>query len=114
VRGLATGSAVGAIGAAMLDVDKTRGTTFNAVAPISGTALGALLSGLLVQYLPGPTHLVYYALLGVFALQALGVLLLRETVTTKRGAVRSLRPEIAVPSRLRGPVLTAVPVLFAV
>jgi ABC-type multidrug transport system permease subunit len=49
----------------MLDLNKTRGTIANAVAPITGTASGALGSGLLVQYLPQPTHLVYLVLLGV-------------------------------------------------
>ncbi|HEY4703833.1 MAG TPA: MFS transporter, partial [Streptosporangiaceae bacterium] len=79
VQGLSTGAAAGAIGAGMLDLNKTRGTIANAVAPITGTAAGALGSGLLVQYLPQPTHLVYLVLLGVFVLQAIGVLVMPET-----------------------------------
>jgi predicted MFS family arabinose efflux permease len=114
VQGLATGAALGAIGAAMLDVDPRRGTFANAVAPGMGTATGALVSALAVRYLPAPTHLVYLVLLAVFAVQTIGVAFLRETVTREPGALASLRPEIRLPRTVRGPVLAAAPVLFAV
>jgi MFS family permease len=114
VQGLATGAALGAIGAGLLDVDRERGTFANAVAPGMGTGSGVLLSALAVRYLPAPTHLIYLALMGVFVLQAAGVALLRETVSRKPGALASLRPEIRLPRTLRRPVLTAAPVLFAV
>ncbi|MFC6083443.1 MFS transporter [Sphaerisporangium aureirubrum] len=114
VQGLSTGAAMGAIGAGMLDVDRSRGTVTNAVAPGLGTATGALASALLVQYAPAPTHLVYLLLLGVFGVQAVGVLLMRETSTREAGALNSLVPRITLPRRLRGPVLIATPVLFAV
>ncbi|MEU2347784.1 MFS transporter [Modestobacter sp. NPDC049651] len=114
LQGLATGAAVGALGAAMLDVDRDRGTLANTVAPGIGTALGALSSGLLVQYLPAPTHLVYLVLAAVFLLQGLGLLLVPETVGRVRGALASLAPELGLPRALRGPVLIAAPVLVAV
>jgi MFS family permease len=114
VQGLSTGAAAGAIGAGMLDLNKTRGTIANAVAPITGTASGALGSGLLVQYLPQPTHLVYLVLLGVFVLQAIGVLLMPETSSPAPGALASLRPHFAVPGPVRKPLLFAVPALVAV
>jgi MFS family permease len=114
LQGLSTGMALGAIGAGMLDIDRERGTYANAVSPGIGTASGALVSALAIRYLPAPTHLIYLVLLGVFALQALGVALMRETVTPKPGALGSLVPELHLPRRLRGPILTAAPVLFAV
>lgn len=114
VQGIATGSAAGAVGAGMLDLDRARGTLANAVSPLLGTASGALLSGALVQYLPAPTHLVYLVLFGVFALQALGVARMRETSAREAGALASLRPAISVPRAARGPLLKAVPVLIAV
>ena len=114
VQGLATGAALGAIGAGLLDVDRERGTFANSVAPGMGTGTGVLLSALAVRYLPAPTHLIYLALVGVFVLQAAGVVLLRETVSRTPGALASLRPEIRLPRTLRGPVLVATPVLFAV
>ena len=114
VQGLATGAALGAIGAGLLDVDRERGTFANSVAPGMGTGSGVLLSALAVRYLPAPTHLIYLALVGVFVLQAAGVVLMRETVSRTPGALASLRPEIRLPRTLRGPVLVAIPVLFAV
>ena len=114
IQGLATGAALGAIGAGLLDVNRVRGTFANSVAPGIGSGSGVLLSALVVRYLPHPTHLIYLAIAGVIVLQAAGVALMRETVNPKPGAIASLRPEIRLPRTLRGPVLTAVPVLFAV
>jgi MFS family permease len=114
VQGLSTGAALGAIGAAMLDMDRELGTFANAVAPGMGSATGAILSALAVRFLPAPTHLIYLALIGVLVLQAIAIAAMRETVSRAPGALASLRPEITLPRTLRGPVLTAVPVLFAV
>ena len=114
VQGLATGAALGAIGAAMLDIDRERGALANAMAPGLGTGGGALLSALFVQFLPAPTHLVYLALIAVIAVQAAGVALLRETVTAGRVPASALVPEVRLPRAARGPVLAAAPVLFAV
>jgi predicted MFS family arabinose efflux permease len=114
VQGLSTGAALGAIGAAMLDMDRELGTFANAVAPGTGTAAGTILSALAVRFLPDPTHLIYIALAGVLALQATAIAAMRETASRAPGALASLRPEITLPRALRGPVLTAVPVLFAV
>jgi len=114
IQGLSTGAALGAIGAGMLDIDRAPSTLANAPSPGMGTATGALISALAVRFLPAPTHLIYFVLLGVFVLQALGVVLMRETVTPKPGALASIAPEIKLPRALRGPILTAVPVLFAV
>jgi predicted MFS family arabinose efflux permease len=114
VQGLSTGAALGAIGAAMLDMDRERGTFANAVAPGMGSATGAILSALAVRFLPDPTHLIYLALIGVLAVQGIAIAAMRETVSPAPGALASLRPEITLPRALRAPVLTAVPVLFAV
>ncbi|HEY1619402.1 MAG TPA: MFS transporter [Streptosporangiaceae bacterium] len=114
VQGLSTGAALGAIGAAMLDIDRRLGTFANAVSPGMGTASGAILSALAASFLPDPTHLIYLVLIGVLALQAAAVAAMRETVSRAPGALASLRPEITLPRALRAPVLTAVPVLFAV
>ena len=114
VQGLSTGAALGAIGAAMLDIDRKLGTFANAVSPGMGTASGAILSALAVRFLPDPTHLIYLALIGVLALQAAAITAMRETVTRAPGALASLRPDIILPRKLRAPVLIAAPVLFAV
>ncbi|MFG3555840.1 MFS transporter [Micromonospora sp. NPDC047557] len=114
VQGLATGAATGAIGAAMLDIDRARGTLANSIAPGLGTGSGALLSALLIRYLPAPTRLVFVVLIVILLVQAVGVALMPETVTPMAGARQSLRPEVRLPRSVRGPVLVVVPVLFAV
>ncbi|MEP7025208.1 MAG: MFS transporter [Actinomycetota bacterium] len=114
IQGLSTGAAVGAVGAGLLDLNKTKGTIANAVGPITGTATGALGSGLLVQYLPSPTRLVYLALFAIFIIQGLGVALMAETSAAKPGALASLRPQFSLPASVRGPVLRSIPALIAV
>ncbi|MFZ0667375.1 MAG: MFS transporter, partial [Acidimicrobiales bacterium] len=113
VQGLAAGSAIGAIGAGMLDIDQARGAVANATAPGLGTASGVLISSFAVQWLPAPTRLVYLALIGLLLVQALGVTVIPETSPRAPGARRSLIPKIAVPSQTRRPMLSAAPVLFA-
>jgi hypothetical protein len=114
IQGLATGAALGAIGAGMLDVDRERGALANALSPGLGTGSGALISALFVQFLPAPTHLIYVALIGVFAVQAIGVALLRETATPVAVTRGAFVPEVRLPRAVRGAVLAAAPVLFAV
>jgi MFS family permease len=114
VQGLATGAAAGAVGAGLLDLDKAKGAVANAVAPLSGTAIGSVVSGLLVQFLPAPTHLVYFVLFGIFLLQAAGVALMAETVTRRPGAFASLRPDVSLPPAVRRPMYAAAPVLLAI
>ena len=114
IQGLATGSALGAIGAGLVDIDRERGTLANALAPGLGTGSGAIASALLVQFLPAPTHLVYLVIIAVLAVQAAGVALLRETVTPTRPRLAVLVPEIRLPAAVRGRMLTATPVVFAV
>jgi hypothetical protein len=114
VQGLATGAAIGAVGAGMLDIDQERGAVANATAPGLGTASGALVTSFAVQWLPAPTHLVYLVLTGVFVAQAVGVVLLPETSPRAPGAWRSLVPQVALPVQTRRPLFAAAPVLFAV
>jgi MFS family permease len=114
VQGLATGAAAGAVGAGMLDLDKAKGTVLNAIAPMTGTATGAIASGLLVQFLPAPTHLIYLVLLGIFVLLGIGVVFMAETSSPKAGALKSLKPDFALPPAVRGPLALASSVLIAV
>ena len=114
LQGLATGVAVGAIGAGLVDLHPGRGPVANAAGAMSGTASGALGSALLVQFLPSPTRLVYLVLLGAFLIQAIGVVMIAESSARKPGALQSLRPTIAVPTRVRSTLAIAAPSLIAV
>jgi predicted MFS family arabinose efflux permease len=114
VQGLTTGAALSAVGAAMIDLNKSRGTVANAVAPPFGSAIGGIVAGFFVQFLPAPTHLVYAALAAVFVAQAVGLTFVKEPISRKAGAWSSLKPQLALPSAAREPLLLALPVLIAV
>jgi MFS family permease len=113
IQGLSTGAAVAALGAGLLDLDRHRGSVANAVTVPIGTALGGIIAGFVVSFLPAPTRLVYL-LLGVLLLgQALGVLWMKETVAPRPGALGSLRPRLIVSQATRAPLLRAVPAIVA-
>jgi MFS family permease len=114
VQGLAAGTAIGAIGAGMLDVDQVRGAVANATAPGLGTGSGVLISSFAVQWLPAPARLVYIVIVGVLVVQAFGVSFLPETSPRAPGAWRSMIPQIELPPQTRRPMMAAAPVLFAV
>lgn len=114
IQGLSTGAAIAAIGAGLLDIDRERGTIANAIAPMLGTGLGAISAGLMVSYLPAPTHAVYLVLGTIFVLQMIGIVLMPETAALRPGALASLKPQIAFGAKVRLPLLFATPVLIAV
>jgi MFS family permease len=113
VQGLATGAAAAAVGAALIDFDKEKGAIANAVSPMVGSATGGLLSGLLVQYLPLPTVLVYVVIAVVLVGLAAALWFIPETSSARPGALASLRPHFRLPTEARRPLLIAVPALVA-
>jgi MFS family permease len=117
VQGLATGAAIGALGAYLLDLqpgDGSRlGSLVNTAAPTFGLGLGAMVTGLLVQYAPHPTRLIFALLGALFVALALATAALPETVQRMPGAVAGLRPQIAVPSRAKHAFAGAVPTMVA-
>jgi MFS family permease len=114
LQGLSAGAALAAVGAAMIDLNKAKGTTANAVAPPFGSALGGIVGGFFVQFLPAPTELVYAALAAVFVLQIVGLVLMKEPISPRPGVWQSLRPQFTLPAAAREPLLLATPVLIAV
>jgi len=113
VQGVATGAAITAMAATLVDLSPARAGLANAVTPLVGLALGALGCGLLVEYAPAPTRLIYVVLLAGFVVVAIVLALMPETASRRPGALASLRPRVGVPPHLRGEVLAIVPVLTA-
>jgi MFS family permease len=117
LQGVATGLAVGPIGAALIDLQPPGGqraalvtSNFSSL----GLALGALIASALAQYAPAPTHLIWWALLAVFAVGIAAVLVVAEPGSKRPGVLASLRPRVAVPRGARGAFATAVPSIVAV
>ncbi|MEW2164898.1 MFS transporter [Streptomyces sp. NPDC007084] len=117
VQGVATGAAMTALGAALADLNPAhaphRAGVITGAAPTFGLGLGALGCGLLVQYGPHPTRLVYVLLLAGLAIAGAVLLALPETSLRRPGAARSLQPRLRVASHLRADLLGLVPILVA-
>ncbi|MFF3518995.1 MFS transporter [Streptomyces sp. NPDC002573] len=117
LQGMGMGAAMGAISAGLVDLQPSPtsrlGSVLNSAAPAAGLALGALGSGVLVQYAPAPTMLVLVLLIAVFLLLTAAVFFLPEPVTPRPGAWASLRPQAAVPPQRRRAFLAITPCLVA-
>ncbi len=86
LSGLSAGLLTGAATAALTELGRGEGRRSSIVATaanMGGLALGPLVAGILAQYAPRPTVLVFEVYLGLLALAALGVLCLPETVAPR-------------------------------
>ena len=110
LQGLATGIATSTLSAAMLDLNRERGSLVNGIAPMIGMAIGALGTSALVQFAPAPTKLVFELLLLALALQAVAAYFLPETVELRPGVWQSLKPKLAIPQRARSTLWQLLPV----
>ncbi|WP_328475002.1 MFS transporter [Actinoplanes sp. NBC_00393] len=117
VQGVATGAALSTLGAALIDLNPAhapgRAGLISGIAPVSGLAIGALGCGILVEYAPSPTHLVFVVLLLGMALAAVAVAFIPETAARRPGTVASLKPRLGVPARLRPDLLALTPIMVA-
>ncbi|RON20489.1 MFS transporter [Pseudomonas brassicacearum] len=109
LQGFATGMATAVLSATLLDTDRQQGPLINSVAPLLGMALGGLGCGLLAEFAPAPLHLTYWLLLSLFALQALYIWRLPESVSRQPGAWASLRPTLHVPVQARSTLWRVLP-----
>lgn len=113
VQGASTGTAIGALGAALLDLAGPRRAPLaqlvNGAVPPLGLTLGAVGAGALVQFGPAPTRLVYVVL--AVALAVVGVVLTRlpAAVETVPGALASLKPVVRVPGASRAAMIANAP-----
>jgi MFS family permease len=109
LQGVATGMATAVLSATLLDTDRQQGPLINSVAPLLGMALGGLGCGLLAEFAPAPLHLTYWLLFVLFALQALYIWRLPESVSRQPGAWASLRPTLHVPVQARSTLWRVLP-----
>jgi MFS family permease len=110
VQGLATGAALGAASASLLDLHPRRdpagvGLT-NGVVSAGGMGLGVLVSAAFVELLPAPRVLPYVALFVLFAIAFVGAALMPEPVEERsRPRLTPQRP--SVPPVVRRPFVLA-------
>lgn len=119
LQGLATGGAVGALSAALVELSArakrsvAMAAVVNSAAPTLGVAAGALGTSALVQYGPAPTRLVYWLVLVGLAVGVVVVVSLRETGARHPGGLASLVPQVGVPRSARVSFTRALPSLVA-
>src|SRR3954449_12024301 len=110
IQGLATGLALGAASAALLDLHPRRdpagvGLT-NGIVSAGGMGLGVLVSSALVELAPAPRVLPYVVLLVLFAIALAGAYAMPEPVAARtRLHLTPQRP--GVPAGIRRPFLLA-------
>jgi MFS family permease len=110
IQGLATGLALSASSAALLDLHARRDPhavgLANGVASAGGMGLGVLVSALIVDLLPAPRVLPYAALFVLFALAFAGAMRMPEPVAS-RSRLRLTPQRPAVPRQVRPAFLLA-------
>jgi MFS family permease len=110
LQGLATGLALAAASAALLDLHARRDPAgaglANGVASAGGIGLGILVSATIVELLPAPRVLPYVVLFVLFAIAFVGALLMPEPVAT-RSRLRLTPQRPGVPEAVRRPFLLA-------
>jgi predicted MFS family arabinose efflux permease len=116
IQGLATGLALGAASAALLDLHPRRdpagvGLT-NGVVSATGLGLGVLVSATFVELLPAPRVLPYVALFLLFAVALAGVARMPEPVVD-RSHPRLTPQRPGVPASVRRPFLLAALGVFS-
>src|ERR1044072_4494020 len=112
LQGLATGLALAAASAALLDLhprkDPSSVGLTNGVVSAGGIGLGMLISATAVQLLPAPRVVPYVILFTLFAIAFVGALLMPEPVAERsRPRLTPQRPSI--PAVVRRPFLLAAP-----
>jgi MFS family permease len=110
LQGLATGGALGAAGAALIDLHPTSDTRtaalVNGVVALAGLGVGALLSSALVQFLPAPRELPFAVVAAMIVVLIALVGVLPEPVSrSSRTSIRLQRP--AIPQQTRAPFALA-------
>ena len=116
LQGIATGMAAGAISPMMIDLQPEGsglGALMTNVSSTGGIALGAFGAGLLIQWAPAPTQLVYWLLTAAFCAIVLLVVAMPETVAHQDDRHVSLRPRVGLPTEVRGAYLALLPSIVA-
>lgn len=117
VQGVATGTATGALGAYVIELEPEErrglGTVITGAGPVLGLAGGAVASSLIVAAAPGMIDLIFLVLLGLLVLQLVGTALGPETVERAPGALASLRPRVSFPAQVRRSAVSVLPATAA-
>ncbi|TXS43857.1 MFS transporter [Streptomyces sp. uw30] len=117
IQGIATGAATSAFSASVVEHapedSKKLGMIITSIAPAGGLGLGALLTGVAIQFSSHASVIVFSALAGIMVIGTAVAVFSAETVATRPGAARSLVPRVSVPRAARREFAASVPVHVA-
>lgn len=117
LQGVASGILLTALAAAITDFSDAMkpgvGAVWNTVAPMSGLAIGALGSGVLLDVLDDALPVVMLVLVGTYLVLAAAVWAIPESSAREAGWRGSLRPRVAVPRAARPMFFVGAPAVFA-
>lgn len=117
LQGVASGLGFGTLGAALLDYSPAwkhaKVAMINGALPPASLGLGAMASGLLVEFFPDPFQVPYLVILVPLLLACVAACTLKEKHPRRPGAMRSLIPSLMVPREVRGRFLVAAGALCA-
>lgn len=117
VQGVASGTAMSALAAGLLDYSpRTRphlGATLTAVGTSGGMAIGAAVVGLLIQWTSRPDFYVFPVLTLLFLGLAAVSLTLPESIRPKRWALAAIRPKVRLVAEARSEFWATVPSTIA-
>jgi MFS family permease len=91
VQGLSVGVGTTALGAAILDTNRSRGPLLNSVTAFLGLTAGSLGAAALITYAPDPLHRVYEVLLGLTAVMIALLWAMPESISPHIGVPRQSR-----------------------
>lgn len=117
LQGVASGLLLAALSAVALDFTETsrqaRAGLWNALSPGIGLALGALISGLALNFLPHALPWVFVPLILIYLGLAALFMLIPETSPRRAGALASLKLRITIPPSIRGEFWRGTPAIVA-
>ncbi|WP_206444026.1 MFS transporter [Nocardioides turkmenicus] len=117
LQGVASGLLLSTLSAAVADFERPSrpgsAAVVNAVAPMVGLAVGAVVAGVVLQLSGDAQVIVFDALVVLSLMLATGVWLAPETAPRHDGLLASLRPRVAVPPAIRGLLASSAPAIFA-
>lgn len=114
LQGFATGAAVSALGAAIMDTSPTRGTLLNSITPVFGMGLGALGTSAMLAYTHAPVGVAYWVLIAVFCVLAAGCATVSDTFVARPFPLRRLIPEVRIPAVAKRPMWLIGPANIAI
>jgi MFS family permease len=118
VQGLASGAATGAFTAALVELApphrKRLGPILGSVGLTGGLAVGSLLAGVAIQLTGSANTIAFVVLSALTIVGGIAIVASPETIGRSPGALRSMFPNVTIPSTARIEFLAAAPVVGAV